>query len=440
VESHLIERVRQNNPWLFGGEPVGASPPSRQPEPWIDRRQVELGRLCEPGKAHLVIGPRQAGKSSLLWSLLRSRQRPLYLNMEEVALRSWCDSPSAFMAELAALGPAVDAVFLEEVQWLDNAAVFIKGLVDRRPNFPILVTGSSSFHLLDRTRESLAGRATRHLLLPLSLAEVSPVDWSAPAVADSERRRAVKRQLRLGGYPEVWTGTAPERTLGDLVQAFVLRDASDLFSVERLDAYHDVMRLAARQVGNLINLSEYATITSISVNTVAKYLELLEQAHVLRRLAPFAGGKRREMTGARKVFFLDNGLRNAVLGRLSNPVEDAIDLGPLVENWVLAELAKALPWMQSIRHWRTLGGAEVDFVIEAPGGLLGIEVKASPLVRLALSRSSRSFIDAYAPQQFWVLNDELEAEARHRNTRARWLPLVRLPEALGDWMTEVGLA
>ena len=437
----LVERIRQNNPWLFGGEPVGVSPPSRRPEPWIERGQVEVARLLEPGKAHLVIGPRQAGKSSLVWSVLRGLERPLCLNMEEAALRAWCDSPSGFLEDLASLGTAgsaVDALFLEEVQWLDNAALFVKGLVDRGAGFPILVTGSSSFHLLDRTRESLAGRATRHLLLPLSLSEAAPVAGLPPAVAASQRRRAVRRQLRLGGYPEVWIGARPEKTLGDLVQAFVLRDASDLFSVERLDAYHDVMLLAARQVANLVNVSEYAAVASVAANTVARYLELLEQAHVLRRLAPFAAGKRREITGARKVFFLDNGLRNAVLGRLSDPVEGAADLGPLVENWVFAELAKTLPWMQSIRYWRTLGGAEVDFVIDAPGGLLGIEVKASALTRPKLSRSSRSFVEAYAPREFWVLNDEIEADDRHGDTRLRWVPLHRLPEALGEWKVEAG--
>ena len=255
MDPGLLDRLRQTNPWLFGGARVGETPVSTSPSGWLDRTQVDPRSLLEPGRAHLVVGPRQAGKSSLAWSVLRGLSRPLFLNLEEPILKQWCASPAGFLAETSALGP-LDALFLEEAQRLAEAPLFIKGLVDLRPSFPILVTGSASFHLLGRTRESLAGRASRHLLLPFSLAEVSPPRGShGPAVFEAFRREALKRQLRIGGYPEAWLSPAPERVLGDLVQAFVLRDASDLFAVDRLDAYQTVLRLAAGQVGSLANLS-----------------------------------------------------------------------------------------------------------------------------------------------------------------------------------------
>ena len=156
-------------------------------------------------------------------------------------------------------------------------------------------------------------------------------------------------------------------------------------------------RRAGRRAGALVNLSELASIAGVSVNTVSRYLSLMEEAHVLRLVPSFSGGKRREVSSARKVFFLDNGLRNAVLGRVSQPPEDAADRGKLLENWVFSELAKEIPWTQPIRYWRSLSGAEVDFVIDAPATRLGIEVKAAPLRRPRLARSSRSFIQAYEP-------------------------------------------
>jgi uncharacterized protein len=433
MEISQLNRLRQTNPWLFGGLEVGRGGPSRAPEPWVERTQVDLARLREPRGAHLIVGPRQAGKSSLVWSLLRGLARPLYLNMEEPTLRSWCGSPAQFLSDLDELGAPPEAVFLEEAQWLDAAALFVQGLVDSAPGFPILVTGSSSFHLLDRTRETLAGRASRHVLLPFSLAEVVPDDGRrAPGVLALERRDALHRQLRYGGYPAVWLSTEPETLLGDLLEAFVLRDASDLFAVDRLDAYQKLLQLCARGVGNLVNLSELASICGVAVGTISRYLELMAQAHVIALVPSFSLGKRREVTSARKVFFLDNGLRNAAIGAW--PAVGELDRGALYENWVFGELRKGLPWRDTIRYWRSLGGAEVDFVVERGERLLAVEVKAGALSRPAVSRSSRSFLDAYAPGELWVLNETLEAEHRLGPTVVRHAPSYRLPEMLQGWL------
>lgn len=413
---------------------MGSSPPSRLPQDFVARKQVATERLLEPARGHLVVGPRQAGKSTLAWSVLRQLTRPLFLNLEEPILRAWCASPAQFMADLTELGPMPEALFLEEAQWLPRAALFVKGVVDLRPPFPILVTGSASFQLRDRVRETLAGRATRHLLLPFALSEVAPIDQGVgPAVNEMRRREALQRLLRVGGYPEVWLSQSPERVLGDLLQAFVLRDASDLFAVERLDAYQKLLQLAAHQIGNLSSISELAAPTGVTANTAARYLSLMEEAHIVKLVPPFAGGKRREVTTARKVFFIDNGLRNAVLGRAGEDPDQAADKGALVENWVFSELVKALPWTQPVRYWRSLSGAEVDFVVDFPSSLLGIEVKATMLTRPRLSRSSRSFITAYHPTEFWVVNDGYLATEQLGSTEVVWLSFHELPERLQRW-------
>jgi predicted AAA+ superfamily ATPase len=364
----------------------------------------------------------------------------LYLNLEESVLRAWCASPSGFLAEVERAGLAPDALFLEEAQRLEHAGLFVKGVVDLKPPFPVVVTGSSSFHLDDRVRESLAGRATRHVLLPFSLAEVvASGSASGPAHLEASRREAIARALRVGSYPEAWLSGSPEAVLTDLLQAVVLRDASDRFAIERPDAYQKLLTLAAGQVGNLVNQAEYAALCGVTAGTIAKYLDLLEQAHIIELLSPFAEGGRREVTGARKVFFIDNGLRNATLGRLRHDPEAAADRGALVENWVFGELAKSLPWTLPIRYWRSLSGAEVDFVLDAPQARLAIEVKAGPMPRKSVTRGCRSFVEAYAPGELWVLNDALEAEEALGKTRVRWLPLHRLPEAIGEWRERNGI-
>ena len=352
MNSALLDRLRFTNPWLLGGlSTVRDEAERRAPPNWIPRRQVPTARLEQISRAHLLTGPRQAGKSSLAWSVLAHKGRPLFLNMEDATLRRWCASAAGFLADLRELGEPPDLLFLEEAQWLPEIGIFVKGLVDFAPGFGVLVTGSASFQLRSRTRESLAGRASRDLLLPLSLAEVAPPEGRSPAQLQLERTDAWARMLHVGGYPAAWQATEPGRVLSDLLEAFVSRDASDLFAVDRLDAFQRILQLAAGQVGNLVNVSEFGSLSGVASDTAGRYLAMMEEAHILRLVPAFAGGRRREVTSARKIFFLDNGLQRAVLGRPVAP-------GPATENLVFCELTKALPWSVPVRYWRSKSKAE----------------------------------------------------------------------------------
>ena len=149
---------------------------------------------------------------------------------------------------------------------MEEAGLFLKGLVDRRTGRAIYATGSSAFDLEARTRESLAGRAHRHLLLPFSVAELAAARGAGQGrlIAKEKRRRRVERMLIYGAYPAVWTASAPERELADLAEAFVLRDVSDRFQIRHLEGFRKVVQLAASQIGNLVNFSEWASLAAIS--------------------------------------------------------------------------------------------------------------------------------------------------------------------------------
>ncbi|HXV64579.1 MAG TPA: ATP-binding protein [Vicinamibacteria bacterium] len=245
--------------------------------------------------------------------------------------------------DLEALVTKPVTIFFEEAQYLEEAGLFLKGVVDRKPGVPILVTGSSSFHLHSRTRESLAGRATRSRPLPFALSEVI---FDLGEKPDAFRRRIVEdrfaRHVIMGGYPKVWLSENPELVLTDLVEAIILRDASDLFRIGRPDAFRRLLRLAASQAGNRVNLSEWASILGVSRDTVASYLEILESSHVVSVLPPFVGGKRAEATSTPKIFFVDNGIRNRLLHDFK-PIEERVDKGALLENWIFTELWRACP-------------------------------------------------------------------------------------------------
>ncbi len=312
-------------------------------------------------------------------------------------------------------------LFFEEVQHLEEAGLFLKGLVDRRSGVPILVTGSSSYHLGARTRESLAGRATRTRLLPFSLAEVSAELAGKPELVRTRLiAERLTRHCRFGGYPEVWLSERPEMHLTDLVEAFVLRDASDLFRIRRPDAFRHLLRLMAGQAGSLVNLSEWAALLGVCRDTVASYLEILESGHVVAVLAPFAGGRRSELTRNPKAYLLDSGIRNQLLHDF-RPLEERSDSGPTLESWVMSELWKTMPDDATLHFWRSTSGAEVDFVATLGDVTVGVEVKAGALRRPLLARGARSFISAYRPAALFVVNTGLEYAQQIGDTPVKWI-------------------
>ncbi len=412
-----------DNPWLTDERRLTGWLDSRVPRPFVPRTAglANAGPWGDPRRAHLVIGPRQAGKSSVLWAhLARSGDPVLHLDCEQALVRSWCSSAPLFLDDLPSLVAEPVALLFDEVQHLDEAGLFIKGLVDRRYPRPILVTGSSSYHLGAKTRESLAGRATRTTLLPLSFAEVCQEAAGKPdEVRRLEVERSLERHLVLGGYPEVWLSDEPEPLLAELVESFVLRDASDRFRIERPDALRRLLRLLARQVGSLVNLAEWASLLGISRDTVASYLAILEESHIVTTLRPYAGGRRSELTSRPKVFLVDPGVRNHLVGDFRPPGERT-DVGQLLESWVLSELRKALPTDRTLHFWRSTSGAEVDFVVTGPGRLVALEVKAQRLARPTLPRACRSFIEAYEPERFLLVNRGLVHEESLGRTRVVW--------------------
>jgi len=212
LDEQRIRALRTANPWLRG-EPL---------TPWFARylparyvpRQLEL---FADHRVVLVVGPRQAGKSTLIWKTLAEKGQPaLLLNCEDPSVRTWLRSPSLFLADLEELAPDATALFFEEVQFLPDAGLFLKGLVDLRTGKEIYATGSSSFDLEAKTRESLAGRARRHLLLPLSIAEVDAAmsdEGRGTELRRLELAEEIERLLVFGSYPSVHLSPEPQGEL-----------------------------------------------------------------------------------------------------------------------------------------------------------------------------------------------------------------------------------
>ncbi len=421
------------NPWVTRPEAASEFIDTFLPLEYV-RRDIE-DTPVQSNRALLVVGPRQSGKSTMIWHLLRQFiHNILFLNMEDPLLRSGCTSPVDFVQHFREDYLFIKALFIDEVQHIEEAGLFVKGLVDARLNVPIFVTGSSSFHLASKTRESLAGRATRRQLLPFGVRELaSHANPQNPVAARHICEQIVAHQLVLGSYPAIYLASEhaeKEMLLNDLVEALILRDASDLFRIKRVDAFRTLLTLLAGQIGSLLNLSELASVCNVDVGTINAYIQILEESHIVKKIRPFAGGKRREITSAPKVFFIDNGIRNQLLNSFSRQLELRTDKGQLLENWVFTETCKLLPLQSSLKFWRSKAGAEVDFVIDHAGDIYGLEVKFSSLKQAKLSKSSRSFIEAYKPRKFAVLNMALEHSVKIQATDVHFVT----PYELSQWL------
>lgn len=212
--------VFQDNPWLRDFSALGSWLRSRLPACPIPRTMIDKGRSKwkDIHRAHLLVGPRQAGKSSAIWGHLAEVGEPvLYVDCEQALVREWCRSAPLFLVELQAQVGGPVALFFDEVEHLENAGLFVKGLVDRRVNVPVLVTGSSSYHLGSKIQESLAGRATLARLLPLAFSEVrrsisSTSEFETSSFTTSDRStngQMPARSSRVGSSPSCGRSCRP---------------------------------------------------------------------------------------------------------------------------------------------------------------------------------------------------------------------------------------
>ena len=361
-----------------------------------------LSHLESLRKVALILGARQVGKTTLLRSLQErlegqgKRVRALNCDLEEE--RRAANTTSRLL--LDALAQGVDAIFFDEAQRLDDPGLTLKALYDLYPQLTIVATGSSSFDLRNRASDPLTGRHLAYALWPLSLGEVLA---AAEVLADPALRRLYADSLLpsilvYGLYPEVYLEPNPRTKrllLQHLTESYLFKDIFAFQRVRHSQAIHDLARALAYQVGREVSEHELARRLGIDRKTVASYLDLLEMSFVIFRLPPYSKNPRREIGGMSKVYFVDLGVRNALIGDF-NDFSLRSDLGHLWENFLVAERLKSYAGRGESarpRFWRSYGGAEVDYLEENAGALRAFEVKWG---EAGLSRGSRSFERAYA--------------------------------------------
>lgn len=411
-----------------------------------------LARLKED-RVEVIVGPRQSGKTTLLrmtMNTLRQQgvapDRIFYVDLDTVLDRAPYENPRLFLETVtSAGGRGRKYVFLDEVQRLRDPGLFLKGLHDLGGGIKLFASGSSSLEIRAQTREYLTGRKRETRLLPLSFGECvrrrkllpdwtftgrlnrkNLTKWREAETAWGRYLAATMDQLAVaGGYPAVVmakSGAQRTEELGELYNSYVRKDVADFLKVERIEIFNRLVKALATQTGNLMNRQELAGLVQANVLTVEKYLAILQDTFVTCYLPPFTTSRRNEIKHAHKVFFIDSGLRNFALKSFA-PLADRVDKGALLENLVAGELLKGLGLDEELFFWRTKAGAEVDFVLQAAGGVIPIEVKAGPAQPGTLPKSFHAFLDKFKPATGILLNRDRFEIVKVKGTTIYYLPI-----------------
>jgi predicted AAA+ superfamily ATPase len=238
------------------------------------------------------------------------------------------------------------------------------------------------------------------------------------------------RFLQWGGLPEIVLAQDDARRqllLAEMWAAYLDREIAPRARGETVSRFRSFAELLAGQVGQLVNLNELANTLDVSRGWVSRYLDFLERTYLVRVLRPFSGNRRSEITKTPKVFFSDLGLRNLLAGSLGEAVVP--DQAHRMENAVEILLRRA---GGRLHFWRTVHGAEVDFVWQCRRDLIPIEVKCKRFTRPAVSRGYRSFLKQYQPSHGLIVNQGLDAQIEIGGASVRFVKLQDLPPLLSE--------
>ena len=349
-------------------------------------------------KIILLMGARQVGKTTLAHELAKGRQRVLHLNCDNYDDRA--DLEHQTSTELAALLAGYDFVLIDEAQRVPDIGMTIKMIGDLKLSVPTVVTGSSSLELLEDIKEPATGRHIDYELFPLSLPEL---------IAHNGRReehRLLEQRLIFGFYPEVVTDLSDaKRTLMTLANDYLYKDLLAYKGVKRPEVLHKLLVALALQIGSEVSYNELSGLLGIDKATVESYIGLLEKCYVIFRIDSFSRNLRNEIKKGKKIYFVDNGIRNAVLANFA-PLNLRNDVGALWENLLVSERKKRNAYARNyarLYFWRTHSQREIDLIEEQDGRLQAFEFKWNAKTKATLPAN---FSEAYPDTPFTVVSPD----------------------------------
>ncbi len=348
-----------------------------------------LSNHLHKGKALVLIGARQTGKTTLLHELVRDhdRERILWLNADDMDNRNLLQTLT--IARLQSLFGGYEYIVIDEAQRVENIGLQLKLITDNLPDVQLLVTGSSALEIANRINEPLTGRKIEYKLYPLSFDELQ-----AHFGMFNEYTHLPLR-LVYGAYPDVVCHPGEERQiLSQLADSYLYKDVLQWERIKKPDKLLKLLQALAYQMGSEVSYNELAQTVGLDKETIGNYITLLEQAQVIFRLGSFSRNLRNELKFARKIYFYDNGIRNALINNFSD-IEMRQDVGALWENYLISERLKRNQYNDLYVNryfWRTTQMQEIDYLEESNGRLSAFEFKWNAK---KLARNLPTFRKAY---------------------------------------------
>lgn len=356
------------------------------------------------GKAIVVLGPRQTGKTTLLSNLLAEQEQVLVLNCDEDLIRQSLEQGS--LEQLKRIIGSASIVFIDEAQRVKNIGLVLKIIVDQLKQVQLIVSGSSALDLANQINEPLTGRKWEYQLYPISWKELEQ------HVGYLKAQQQLSARLVYGMYPDVFNYPGEEETvIKQLASSYLYKDLLGYNGIRKPDLLEKLLRALALQIGQEVSYNELSRLLEVDKKTIDQYIQLLEKAFVVFRLAPYSRNHRKEISSTRKIYFYDNGVRNAVIVNFQ-PLALRTDVGALWENFLMAERMKRNAYRGSIPasfFWRTTAQQEVDLLEEQQGRLQAFEFKWNAAKRV------------YFPKSFTAAYPDAEQQIIHPDNFSEWL-------------------
>ena len=351
------------------------------------------------GKAIVVIGPRQVGKTTLLRMILKDRpEKSRWLDCDDPNVRALFGAQGA--ADLQSLIGDSRFVVIDEAQRVPEVGLVLKRIIDNFPNIQLLVTGSSSLELTSAVNEPLTGRKFEFRIFPISMPEIEQNEGLIVAKSSLDQR------LVFGSYPDVVNHPvdAKERIV-DLADSYLYKDILSMDGLKRPELLHKLLCALALQLGQEVSFNELSQLLGADHKTIEKYVDLLEKSFVLFRLTGLSRNLRNELKKTKKIYFTDVGIRNAILRNFA-PLALRQDVGALWENFYISERLKSnqykLRYVNSY-FWRTTDQQEIDYIEESDGQFSIYELKSNPKTR---AKFPKAFLNTYPVREKTVVTPE----------------------------------
>jgi len=349
------------------------------------------------GKAIIILGARQTGKTTLVKAFIPTDSTlGLFFDADNTEVQEIFSNMN--LERLKNIIGKAKTVIIDEAQRIPNIGLTLKLITDNLPEVQLIVTGSSSLEISDLTNEPLTGRKWEYSMYAVSWSELRNYYGSVNAQMQLENR------LIFGMYPEIITNVGEERErLINLSQSYLYKDILSLKLIRKSDVLQKLLRALALQLGNEVSMNELSQVVGADKATVTNYIDLLEKTFVIFRLLPLSRNLRNEISSSRKIYFYDNGIRNAIINNFS-PLTLRQDVGALWENFLISERIKVNHYRKryvNTYFWRTQAQQEIDYIEEADGQFKAFEFKWN---ERKTSKLPAKFAEAYAPQIFEVIN------------------------------------